>query len=228
MYMPARVAEKSGPEPLTSPGLFRRSLARVSRGMVGRLVSSPGLPHILLKVNGTTGSRDEEKELLVFYAPEITAGMHTAPVFLQYETLPDYVRSRIREPLAFISRRRLAYLDDDKWICTFRLPAHKTVQPSTMDTTLSSGHESMGIATDMPTRLENKGAQRQDQQEAFCTASRFPLPAYGEEDVERHYFLPGDWAMTNEAHLVTMSSDGTLLCPQNGGIATVQSATLRK
>lgn len=46
--------------------------------------------------------------------------------------------------------------------------------------------------------------------------------------IERHYFLPGDWAMSNEAHLCTMASDGTFLCPQNGFIASVQSAVLRK
>lgn len=40
--------------------------------------------------------------------------------------------------------------------------------------------------------------------------------------VEQYYFLPGDWATANEAELCTIMPDGTLLCPRNGEVATVQ------
>ncbi|KAI1121559.1 hypothetical protein F5Y10DRAFT_288297 [Nemania abortiva] len=46
--------------------------------------------------------------------------------------------------------------------------------------------------------------------------------------IEQYYFLPGDWVTANEAHLCTIMPDGTLLCPRNGDVATVQSARLRK
>lgn len=42
------------------------------------------------------------------------------------------------------------------------------------------------------------------------------------------YFLPGDWASTDEGELCAMISDGTLLCLRNGEVAAVCSATLRK
>lgn len=50
--------------------------------------------------------------------------------------------------------------------------------------------------------------------------------SYGE--IEDCYSLPGDWVTANEAHLLTIMPDGTLLCPHNGEVATVQSAKLRR
>lgn len=46
--------------------------------------------------------------------------------------------------------------------------------------------------------------------------------------IEEVYFLPGDWASTDEGELCAMISDGTLLCLRNGEVAAVCSATLRK
>ncbi|KAF7503753.1 hypothetical protein GJ744_003295 [Endocarpon pusillum] len=45
--------------------------------------------------------------------------------------------------------------------------------------------------------------------------------------IEQYYILPGDWVTANDAHLCTIMPDGTLLCPQNGEVATVQSSKLR-
>ncbi|KAI0406220.1 hypothetical protein F4802DRAFT_559828 [Xylaria palmicola] len=50
----------------------------------------------------------------------------------------------------------------------------------------------------------------------------------GLPDTEQFYFLPGDWVTANEAYLCSIMPDGTLLCPRNGDVATVQSARLRK
>jgi WD40 repeat protein len=46
--------------------------------------------------------------------------------------------------------------------------------------------------------------------------------------VDAHYFLPGDWVTAIEARLCTVAPDGTLLCPRNGDVASVQCAKLRK
>ncbi|KAB5522037.1 hypothetical protein GE09DRAFT_1208083 [Coniochaeta sp. 2T2.1] len=46
--------------------------------------------------------------------------------------------------------------------------------------------------------------------------------------IEEHYFLPGDWATADEAKLCSAMPDGTLLCPWNGDVVTVQCAKLRK
>ncbi|KAH0558952.1 hypothetical protein GP486_004423 [Trichoglossum hirsutum] len=46
--------------------------------------------------------------------------------------------------------------------------------------------------------------------------------------IEQYYFLPRDWATANEANLCTIMPDGTLLCPRNGDVASVQFTKLRK
>ncbi|OHF02107.1 NACHT and WD domain-containing protein [Colletotrichum orchidophilum] len=45
-------------------------------------------------------------------------------------------------------------------------------------------------------------------------------------NIQRYYFLPGDWATADEVHRCVVMSDGTLLCPRNGGVAAVQCADL--
>jgi WD40 repeat protein len=74
-----------------------------------------------------------------------------------------------------------------------------------------------------------------DHDKWLCTWRMVEPSALGQEhenlklapgNVERHYFLPGDWAMANEAHLCTLTRDGALLCPRNGDIAVVQSSKL--
>lgn len=47
-------------------------------------------------------------------------------------------------------------------------------------------------------------------------------------EVEQYYFLPGDWVTSSETRLCTVTPDGTLLCPRNGEVVTVQAARLRK
>lgn len=50
----------------------------------------------------------------------------------------------------------------------------------------------------------------------------------GDGEIEECYFLPGDWVTANEGHLLAIMPDGTLLCPHNGEVATVQCAKLRR
>ena len=46
-------------------------------------------------------------------------------------------------------------------------------------------------------------------------------------NIERHYFLPGDWVSADAVEMCTLLADGTLLCPRGGGVTTVQCATMR-
>ncbi|KFY19780.1 hypothetical protein V491_04219 [Pseudogymnoascus sp. VKM F-3775] len=50
----------------------------------------------------------------------------------------------------------------------------------------------------------------------------------GGDSIERHYFLPSDWVTSDMVSLFTMMHNGTLLCPQNGDVATVQCSRLRR
>jgi WD40 repeat protein len=44
--------------------------------------------------------------------------------------------------------------------------------------------------------------------------------------IEKHYFLPSDWVAGSEASLCAIIPDGTLLCPRNGDVVTVQCSRL--
>lgn len=50
----------------------------------------------------------------------------------------------------------------------------------------------------------------------------------GTGGVERHYFIPEDWVTAGEGGLCSSMPDGTLLCPRNGEVASVQCAKLRR
>lgn len=197
-YFPARTVRSSNTS--TEPPLHgrRSSSFKTDRDRLGRMISGLELPHILLETLHTTASGELKREFLVFEVADIDPSLNSSNgnikdsnAELRYTTLPAHVALRVREPLAFLSRRRLVYLDVDRWICTWRLPTSAT----------------------------GGGAAAKSAEPAANNSST---------GIERYYFLPGDWVTANEAHLCTMMPDGTLLCPQNGDISTVQSAKLRR
>lgn len=189
-YFPPRLvkaATTSSHQPLHGRGSFKRD-----NETLGRLISNPDTPEVLLEISRLASSGQSESQYLVFTLADIhldsgSDDTNASSKQLPYTLLPTDIASRIREPLAFLSRRRLVFLGVDRWICTWRLPSS------------------------MPTRPQGgRGSES------------------GSRGLEQCYFLPGDWVTANEAHLCTIMRDGTLLCPRNGDVATVQSAKLRK
>jgi WD40 repeat protein len=57
-----------------------------------------------------------------------------------------------------------------------------------------------------------------DQQNWLCTWD----VDWPTEDFKRHFFLPRDWLNTSALQLVSLSKQGTLLCPRNGEVAIVR------
>lgn len=193
--------------------------SQTDRDRLGRIISGLELPHVLLEILHEMASGELKREFLVFEVVDIDTRrkgtVKESTGDLRYTTLPDHVASRIREPLAFLSRQRLVYLDVDRWIYTWRLPtsARASYGPSVPD-----NHSPAGAAAHSLAVAAGRGA-----------AAKSAKPMNNNSSgIERHYFLPGDWVMADEAHLCTMMPDGTLLCPQNGDISTVQSARLRR
>ncbi|KAL1835101.1 hypothetical protein VTK73DRAFT_6271 [Phialemonium thermophilum] len=172
------------------------------RRALGRLISAQGQSQMLLKRVQTGAAGLVESQYLLFDVGDVDLREKTASsgggALLPYATLPPDIASRIREPLALLSRGRLAFLDVDRWVCTWRLP-----------TTTTTGAGKQGDASSTTTTLRVPG----------------PSPR---ADVEEHYFLPGDWVTSQETPLCTMTSDGILLCPRNGEIAVVQASRIRK
>ncbi|KAK0725978.1 hypothetical protein B0H67DRAFT_572039 [Lasiosphaeris hirsuta] len=174
-----------------------------NRTVIKKIISNADSPHVLLKVSSPISASGQSETLyMLFDISNMRPGSKTqgsGPVSkeLPYSLLPSEVASQIREPLAFLSRRRLLFLDVSRWICTWRLPSEAARAHST--------------AT-MGRRVQGSGS----------------VDATTGGGIEEHYFLPGDWATADEAKLCSAMPDGTLLCPWNGDVVTVQCAKLRK
>ncbi|KAI8955156.1 hypothetical protein F4801DRAFT_529818 [Xylaria longipes] len=159
---------------------------------LGRLFSDVESVHVLLQILQSPTSGQDQTQYLLFDIAELQPGLSAGGTKvgegdIAYTLVPPDITSRIREPLGFLSHRRLVFLDVDRWICTWHLPTLSPVWPQ---------------------RVRGSKA--------------------GLIDIEQYYFLPGDWVTANEAHVCAIMPDGTLLCPRNGDVATVQSAKMRK
>lgn len=170
----------------------RGSSARQHHETLGRLLMpTRGSAYILLQLWTRNASNQFRAEYLLFNINDIceeTTGKNVGTRTLDYITLPPEVAACVLEPLSFLSRSRLMFLNPDHWVCTWRLP--------------SAGPREHAMGT--------------------------PSGENSDKHVERYYFLPGDWVKGDEIHLCCVMADGTLLCPRNGDVASVQCAQLRK
>jgi len=193
-----------------SPPEHESNTARAeNRTIIKKIISNVDSPHVLLKVSSlaSTPSQAETQYMLFDISnmqPPDPKAQGSGPVAkdLSYSLLPPEVASRIREPLAFLSRKRLLFLDMSRWICTWRLPSEAARARS---------------ATMMGRRTHESRSGSGGNAEGLIDGG-----------IEEHYFLPGDWATADEAKLCSAMPDGTLLCPWNGDVVTVQCAKLRK
>ncbi|KAK4113334.1 hypothetical protein N656DRAFT_778094 [Canariomyces notabilis] len=194
-YFPPRMG-RSSTIAISSPRAYGRagSFQRDTETF-GRLITNIDSPDILLEISATTASGQFESQYLLFDIANLRLGEAdqegppSGGRTLPYTVLAADIASRIREPLAILSRRRLVFLDVDRWVSTWRLPS------STEETT--AGLEAARVSDGNPA-------------------------------VEQYYFLPGDWVTGTDTRLCTVTPDGTLLCPRNGDVVTVQAARLRK
>ncbi|KAH8199450.1 hypothetical protein TruAng_006388 [Truncatella angustata] len=212
-YFPPRTESRTPILP-TGPSLYKSGTSsKAERDVLGRLVASDAdSSNIVLQLRSSYSSDQVKPEYLIFDVDEVVkscneVGDDTLPnesghaKQLSYTLLPTEVTSCIREPLAFLSRRRLVFLDIDRWICTWRLPS-------------AASRAGRGP-------IRGGGGFRRADSDIVSSDN------LGINRVETHYFLPGDWVTADEAHLCEVMTDGTLLCPRNGDVATVQCAKLR-
>ncbi|KAM0258564.1 hypothetical protein ACHAQJ_003735 [Trichoderma viride] len=95
---------------------------------LGRLILNPESSQILLQILRSGASGQTETQFLLFDMNDLQIGSYKgnfdeARKELSYTLIPADIASCIREPLAFLSRQRLVYLDVNRWICTWRLPS---------------------------------------------------------------------------------------------------------
>jgi WD40 repeat protein len=203
-YFPLRVGRSSTLSISSAAYALAPSVHNNDTEKLGRLITNTDSPEILLEISSPTPSGQFQSQYLLFDVGNVqllgeddpAAGGGGNPRMLPYAVLDPEIASRIREPLAILSRRRLAFLDVDRWVCTWRLPL-----PSSWSTTTAVG-----------------AASRRTSQPGAATTG----------GVERYYFLPSDWVTGNDTRLCSVTPDGTLLCPRNGDVVTVQTSKLRK
>ena len=128
--------------------------------------------HVLVQTRSSSSQGRIAKQVLIFdissFAPD---GEHNVTQkSLPFAYISPDVLSRIEIPLGIISGSRLAFLDQDLWLCTFKL----------------------------------NHAQDQD------------------EELQRHYFVPRDWASTEGIEQCCMLQDGSLLCPKDDKVAVIR------
>lgn len=182
--------------------------------LLGRLLVHPfkDSNDILLEVlsKGDESSARVESQYLLFSWSDVDA--HFSESEERQGELPCTVLFKkgshnIRQPLGLLSRRRLVFLDIDRWVCTtFLSPRTSSLENTTSGS--SAPQQRQGDAT-----FGRQGAVEVDN-----------TPT----QVERYYFLPGDWVAQHESHLCSVMLNGTFLCPRNGEVATVSCAKLTK
>ncbi|KAK7534407.1 hypothetical protein IWX49DRAFT_638774 [Phyllosticta citricarpa] len=93
---------------------------KVTRAIVG-----PDRQHLLVQVSIGPFRGKFTKCVLVFNTSSLNPDSRDGSLgYLQELTIPRNFLEKIRVPLGFMSGSRLAYLDSDLWLCTFRLEPH--------------------------------------------------------------------------------------------------------
>ncbi|KAI0467756.1 hypothetical protein F4859DRAFT_492567 [Xylaria cf. heliscus] len=101
---------------------------------LGKLFPDVDSSHILLQISQSPTSGQVEKQYLLFDIAELQLGLSAGQTEvvegnIPYTLVPPDIARRIREPLGFLSHQRLAFLDTDRWICTWHLPTLPPVWP---------------------------------------------------------------------------------------------------
>ncbi len=126
-YFPLRLGrDTTAPLPPSS----RRHTVNIHENpeTVGRLITNLDPPPILLEISLPIASGHMESQYLLFDLSDWRPGTSSKESdqnshVLPYTLIPEEIVCRIREPLAFLSRGRLIFLDVSHWICTWRLPS---------------------------------------------------------------------------------------------------------
>jgi len=124
-YFPPRLgslpATPVPPSGLTHTGSFQRGAETL-----GRLIINVDSPEALLEISSPTSSGQHERHYLLFDIGSLQLGgeqSEGSDKMMPYKVIPPEIASKIREPLAIMSRRRLVFLSVDRWICTWKLPS---------------------------------------------------------------------------------------------------------
>ncbi|KAK4238066.1 hypothetical protein C8A03DRAFT_44164 [Achaetomium macrosporum] len=90
---------------------------------LGKLITNASSHDVLLEISASTSPGQAARQYLLFDLDDLQLEQDNPdnPGRLRYTVLDSGISSRIREPLAILSQRRLTFLDVDRWICTWEL-----------------------------------------------------------------------------------------------------------
>jgi WD40 repeat protein/pimeloyl-ACP methyl ester carboxylesterase len=141
---------------------------RESTSLVIKAVPTQDREHIMVQIRTTSGQGRISKRLLIFNSSTLAVDSDDTWAYLY---IPPQIAVKIEFSLGVLAGSRLAFLDEDLWVCTYRLGSSINV----------------------------------------------------EENLQRHYFIPRDWASSEGLEQCCMMEDGTLLCPREDKVAVIRS-----
>ena len=121
------------------------------------------------------------------------------PVVVRSATIPDDVRSRVRIALGVLPGDRFVFLDRELWLSSYKMEASSARRH----------HHHQSTSTGNSSRPSKQ------------------LGIDGDERVQRHYFIPDDWAMGLSLILCCMTADGTLFYPRDEKLSIIKASLSR-
>jgi hypothetical protein len=102
--------------------LLNPSGGHESASIVNKAVLTQGGKHLLVQIRDTSPQGKITRRLLVFDSSAFDASVEKKSIApLTYSYIPPDIMAKVEIPLDILSDSRLAFLDQDLWICTFRL-----------------------------------------------------------------------------------------------------------
>jgi hypothetical protein len=152
---------------------------KVKASTINKAIFTQDSQHFLVQIDDRYANGMTNKRLLIFNILQFekrsleSTGQPTCDTQSQidYCYVPQNILSHVNMVLGILPGSRLTFLDQDLWLCTFRLESDA--------------------------RNDSK-------------------------NLERHFFVPRDWANTESLELSSLLMDGTLLCPKDDQVVALK------
>lgn len=154
--------------------------------------------HILIRLSSTDSFMGAGR-LILFPVSELdsigsTARQHGTPTVIRTVSIPPHISSRVKIALGVLPGERFVFLDNELWVCSCALDD------------LHQPHRPSVASTISTSRLAERTQPDID------------------EAVQRHYFIPTDWAMGGSLDLCSMTADGTLLYSRDDKVSMIKAS----
>lgn len=148
--------------------------------------------HVLIRISteGLLTSTSRSFVLPLSELEPISADVEqSAPRIIRQTRIPEKVKSQVRIPLGILPGDRYVFLDKDLWLCSYEIKG-------------SISHTAgPGSFVKLPADQYQYQGQEPD------------------VSIQKHYFIPDDWATRSSLDLCCMTADGTLIYPRDNKVS---------